>query len=711
MDSPACPARRRRPAFRPSLMPHTLVGKTSEKETGGGLWPLSSRTRPSRTRRRGLRRSRGRRRRRRRTAGTDRAATGRAGAAGPGGAPAAGFPPGSKPCCYIAMTLVLTSLLKTFFVGMYSIPSESMEPYTYKGDRVDGRQAVHVGRRRAGARAGHRLPRPAPLAGRLGDTGTGGNPLGTLLSTVGMLPEQHDDLLIKRIIGVGGDTVECRTKAGPVYLNGKPLDESGYIQGGKGGYPCWNGVYKVVVPKDSLWVLGDNRQHSGDSAWNYVNRGLDNGFVPRANVVGHVIGVVSWLAGRPGAAADHPAAGHGHADRPGHHRRAGLSTLRVASAPHVSPRGRARGGRCAFAAEASSRRHRPVATRWWPSGNTVSYSPDDTGVSRDRSQPPSLPPPDRRDGRRLDAVHLDRAGRGDRGPPPDRDDPRRRAHRGPDAGEPQLRPLLRHAARRARLRRPAPGVAAERQVGLAPGGRRRERVPAVPPGRRRARACSSSTGWTTAGRAAHQAWNQGRYDQWIPAKGPGTMGHFTRERHPVPLRAGRRVHRLRRLPLLADDLDRPEPVLHVDRLHGQRRLRRRPGPEQRRGRLRLEDLSRAPGGRRDLLEDLPGRRHRPGRRRLLGLDRRRLHRQLRRQLAAVLPPVPERQARRPAVRQGPHRHQRGLGPELLRPPGRRREVRRAAAGLLDRRAGGVLASTRTGRSTTGPGTSPRCWTP
>lgn len=201
---------------------------------------------------------------------------------------------------YIGVTLLMTSLIKTFLVGMYSIPSESMEPYTYKGDRVlVDKLSMWVG--------------GEPTRGQVvvfhdphhwldgAETGSGGNPVARLLGAVGILPEQHDDLLIKRIIGIGGDTVECRDRKGPVYLNGKPLDESGYIQGGKGGYPCWNGAYKVVVPKDSLWVLGDNRQHSGDSAWNYVNRGLDNGFVPRSNVVGHVVGVVSWLRDAPPA--------------------------------------------------------------------------------------------------------------------------------------------------------------------------------------------------------------------------------------------------------------------------------------------------------------------------------------------------------------------------------------------------------------------------
>jgi signal peptidase I len=200
---------------------------------------------------------------------------------------------------YIAVTLLLTSLLKTFFIGMYSIPSESMEPYTYKGDRVVvDKLSMWVGGEPARGQV-IVFHDPHHWLDGTETSGSGGNPVGAMLATVGLLPEQHDDLLIKRIIGVGGDTVECRSKAGPVYLNGRPLDESGYIQGGKNGFPCWNGVYKVVVPKDSLWVLGDNRQHSGDSAWNYVNRGLDNGYVPRANVVGHVIGVVSWLRNAP----------------------------------------------------------------------------------------------------------------------------------------------------------------------------------------------------------------------------------------------------------------------------------------------------------------------------------------------------------------------------------------------------------------------------
>ena len=121
---------------------------------------------------------------------------------------------------------------------------------------------------------------------------------------------------------------------------------------------------------------------------------------------------------------------------------------------------------------------------------------------------------------------------------------------------------------------------------------------AVPPRRATTSACSSSRTSPTAGTTRTRRWNSGSYDQWIPAKTATTMAYLDARGHPVPLRAGRRLHRLRRLPLLAHRPHRPEPLLHVDRLHRQRRHGRRPGHRQRRGRLRLDDLSASAWSRR-----------------------------------------------------------------------------------------------------------------
>jgi signal peptidase I len=199
---------------------------------------------------------------------------------------------------YIAFSLLLTSLIKTFFVQMYYIPSPSMEPYTYKGDRVFvDKLSPWFGSEPARSDI---VVFHDPHHWLVGANVGGGGPVLNLLAAVGVLPDQHDDLLIKRIIGVSGDTVECKSSDGPVLLNGKPLDED-YIMNGKQGQPCHNGVYKVTVPKGHLWLLGDNRTESADSSFNYIKNGGDKtpnndaGFVPTGNVVGHVVGVVSWL--------------------------------------------------------------------------------------------------------------------------------------------------------------------------------------------------------------------------------------------------------------------------------------------------------------------------------------------------------------------------------------------------------------------------------
>jgi len=111
-----------------------------------------------------------------------------------------------------------------------------------------------------------------------------------------------------------------------VFLNGKALDESGYVMNGKQGQPCHNGVYKVAVPAGQLWLLGDNRTESADSSFNYLKAGGDKtpnnvaGFVPTGNVVGHVVGVVSWLRDQQAVKnAPVPGTSNPYVSNPGNH--------------------------------------------------------------------------------------------------------------------------------------------------------------------------------------------------------------------------------------------------------------------------------------------------------------------------------------------------------------------------------------------------------
>jgi signal peptidase I len=97
-------------------------------------------------------------------------------------------------------------------------------------------------------------------------------------------PDPSKDF-IKRVIGVAGDTVSI--KDGSVYLNGKLLDESAYLNPDvKTQQGAFLGESQVVtVPANEYFVLGDNRPESADSrTW---------GFVPKDNIVGKSM-VVYW---------------------------------------------------------------------------------------------------------------------------------------------------------------------------------------------------------------------------------------------------------------------------------------------------------------------------------------------------------------------------------------------------------------------------------
>ncbi|MEU8516922.1 signal peptidase I [Kitasatospora sp. NPDC048722] len=190
----------------------------------------------------------------------------------------------------LVIALLLSLGIKTFFVQAFSIPSGSMEQTLDIGDRVlvdkftpwfgakPERGEVVVFRDPGGWLEGP--PKQS------GDSVTG--TVQKVLSTVGLMPSADEKDLIKRVIAVGGDTVECK-KGGPVKVNGVALDEP-YIF--PGSTPCDNDpVGTVTVPKDHLWVMGDHRNNSRDSRPHHNETG--DGFVPVDDVVGRAF-VVAW---------------------------------------------------------------------------------------------------------------------------------------------------------------------------------------------------------------------------------------------------------------------------------------------------------------------------------------------------------------------------------------------------------------------------------
>ncbi|MFZ5351740.1 MAG: signal peptidase I [Bacillota bacterium] len=85
----------------------------------------------------------------------------------------------------------------------------------------------------------------------------------------------QNKLLIKRVIGLPGETVEI--KNGKVYINDEVLEDYTELETNSYGQNIWQ------VPQGKYFVMGDNRPHSRDSRADTV------GFVEKGEVVGQAV--------------------------------------------------------------------------------------------------------------------------------------------------------------------------------------------------------------------------------------------------------------------------------------------------------------------------------------------------------------------------------------------------------------------------------------
>jgi signal peptidase I len=110
------------------------------------------------------------------------------------------------------------------------------------------------------------------------------------LTFVGLLPDNSEQHLVKRVIGLPGDHVICCDADGKLTINGTALDET-YINSAE--VPQVRN-FDVTVPEGKVWVMGDNRNHSADSR---AHMDADGGFIDIADLEGKAA-VIAWPLNR-----------------------------------------------------------------------------------------------------------------------------------------------------------------------------------------------------------------------------------------------------------------------------------------------------------------------------------------------------------------------------------------------------------------------------
>jgi signal peptidase I len=192
----------------------------------------------------------------------------------------------------IGVALLLALLIQTFIARVFVIPSESMEQTLHGcagcyGDRVLVDKLVY---NFTEPEPGEVVvfERPSSWNQSEFQANRSSNAFVSWLQDIGAafgLAAPDEDDVVKRIIAVGGQRVECCDDQNRVLVDGKPIEEP---------YVFWTPIAArnqesfppITVPEGQLFVLGDNRNNSCDSRCQ--GGGGANGLVPVDNVIGKV---------------------------------------------------------------------------------------------------------------------------------------------------------------------------------------------------------------------------------------------------------------------------------------------------------------------------------------------------------------------------------------------------------------------------------------
>jgi len=148
--------------------------------------------------------------------------------------------------------LVIAVVIKTFLLQPFWIPSESMLPTIEVNDRVMvNKLAYRFGEPQRGDVVVFRDPREEQIEESIPEA-----VIRSVLEAVGIRTRGDEDL-IKRVVGLPGETIEVRDNH--VLVNGAPIEETYLPEVFMPDEP------PITVGPDEVFVMGDNRDASFDS--------------------------------------------------------------------------------------------------------------------------------------------------------------------------------------------------------------------------------------------------------------------------------------------------------------------------------------------------------------------------------------------------------------------------------------------------------------
>lgn len=160
----------------------------------------------------------------------------------------------------IVIALILALIIRAYVVQAFKIPSGSMIPTLVVGDHILVNKFIY----------GTKIPFSEDRIFVLTKPKRGD-------IVVFRYPKDPDRDFIKRVVGVGGDVIKSRNNE--VFINGKLINEpylyitnNSDLTGINLPHFIMDGFGPYLIPKDKLFVMGDNRGQSSDSRnWGYVD--------------------------------------------------------------------------------------------------------------------------------------------------------------------------------------------------------------------------------------------------------------------------------------------------------------------------------------------------------------------------------------------------------------------------------------------------------